>query len=195
MKKPTGIARGANASFEERDLRLGQTASARKLAGMGFKPRAPRKRRADMDRYDDRHLWMLSLLRSFVAKHGCDALRKATVVAPGAPLGTWAARVRRQGREGDLRQWLFEELERVPGWTWHKRSLMEGHEANIALLRRFVASKAVTVTPDDIRDLGWWIHYRRQAQRTGVLPPKLAAALEKIPGWTWRQRDNARSKR
>lgn len=138
-------------------------------------------------RYDDRHRWMLSLLRDFVAKHGWDAVTPGLVVPPGANLGNWVQHRRSFHKQGRLAAWLRDELESIPGWMWQPRR--EKQEHKLALLREYLDRYGwgpLTIkTVYNGVELGRWVADRRHDYRLGQIDPWVAEQLETLPGWTW----------
>ncbi len=65
----------------------------------------------------DNHLRALKSLRDFVAEHGWDNLEWNTQVGD-VKIGWWHGTRRRQYKNGELADWLIEELESIPGWKW-----------------------------------------------------------------------------
>jgi hypothetical protein len=153
----------------------------------------PQRRRKPTraEKLAEQHRWKLSLLRSFIARHGWSALNKDSVVPPGVNLFNFV-RTRRQqyhhGRRGkEMPHWLIVECESVPGWSWDPvRDLLK---RGFDTVRTFVHEhgwQAMTVeTVVDGVSLSQWCANRRMEKRQGRLDPWLARALESIPGWSW----------
>ncbi len=140
-----------------------------------------RKRRA---RREEPQRWRLSLLRSFISKHGADALTMDTRVAPGVAIGSWATVMRTRYRQGTLAAWLCEGLEAIPGWTW--TPLADRKRGYAARLAAYVRDGGLTL--EELLALGRWIRLRRTDFARGKLRRGLRQALETISGWSWEQR-------
>src|SRR5690606_34098949 len=60
---------------------------------------------------------ILALLRRFIREHGWAELRSDTELE-GVALGRFVSNARRRNRHDRVSDWLREELEAIPGWTW-----------------------------------------------------------------------------
>ena len=152
-----------------------------------------RNDRSGWDRhFEAHHRKRLRQLRGFVAKHGFVGIKHAVV--GGQNLGDWVYDRRRAYRGGRLPRWLAEELERVPGWSWHPgttptASIEAHHRSRLDLLERYTAAHGwqdcgFKWTVRGVK-LGHWIHRCRWMHRQGTIEPWLAASLEGIAGWSW----------
>ena len=133
------------------------------------------------------HRWKLSLLRTFIAKHGWAKLGRKTVVPPGVRLFSWVATRRVDYRNDRIADWLVAECESIPGWSWSP--FRDAYQRTLDLLRRYVkkhgwaAVKGETIL-EGIR-LHRWMAHRRGEYKRGTLDRWVVDALEAIPGWTW----------
>jgi hypothetical protein len=139
---------------------------------------------------DDEQRWKLSLLRSYVRKHGWSKLRQATVVSPGVKLGRWVSGCRRRYLAGTLQPFLATGLERIPGWSWDP--LRDRYTRNIDILRRFIRRHGWDALRADTNVDGMlvskWCATRREDYHRGELDTWVRRALEGIPGWSWQPR-------
>jgi hypothetical protein len=137
-------------------------------------------------RRDEEHLYKVSLLREFVARHGWKELRKDTRYK-GVALFNWVHSRRTDYRTGEIRDFLVPLVEAIPGWSWDP--VRDRHRRNLDNLRNFVRVHgwdALTWdTEVDGVQLAQWCATRRQEYRRGVLPAWIATALEAIPDWSW----------
>ena len=158
------------------------------MAPARLRKRKPARSRAEayQRRRDEEHLYKLSLLREFVAKHGWKELRKDTRYK-GAALFNWVHQRRTEYKTGEIRDFIVPLAEAIPGWSWDP--VRDRHRRNVDNLRQFVRTHgwdALTwETKVDGIALAQWCATRRQEYRRGVLPPWLGEALEAIPGWSW----------
>lgn len=144
----------------------------------------------------EQHLWKLSLLRDFVAKHGWTTLKRGTVVPPGVNLYRWVTARRVDYRADKIATWLASECERVPGWEWSVFD--EAHRRNLDNLRAFtkkhgwdaLATKPVLA---GVR-LDKWVAHRRDEYRRHCLDAWLIRGLEALPGWTWDPRRSSQER-
>jgi hypothetical protein len=140
------------------------------------------------DRFEDAHRWKLSLLRAFAKKHGMDALRSDTVVAPGVRIGMWVEGRRRQFHAGGLAPWLRDAFEEIPGWSWDN-FVAQRHRRNLAALRAFAERHGSVRQPWRTarvpHRLRVWTTTVRRHRANGALPLWLAKELDELPGWIW----------
>lgn len=135
----------------------------------------------------EQHLWKLSLLRKFIAKHGWAALKRGTVVPPGVHLYSYVAIRRNDWRNDRIESWLAAECERIPGWSW--APFRDGLRKSLDHLRAYVCKHGweglgLPRYVGGIR-LDRWVGHRREEYKRGVLARWLVDALEAIPGWSW----------
>jgi len=127
----------------------------------------------------------LELLKSYIAAHGWKEVRSSTR-ANGFHLGHWITMRRSQYRRGELPDWLRQELEAIPGWTWTPRE--DEQRRKLALCRRYVErhgwERLTRKTVVDGVNVGLWIRVKRRAYAAGKLPVWLREELETIPGWS-----------
>ena len=94
-------------------------------------------------------------------------------------------------------------LERVPGWAWEV-DVEAAWQEKLAELEAHVRARGALPPARDPSNLGQWVNTQRHAKkvtgdaRTGIwsvvtrlpggstkMTPERAAALERVPGWTW----------
>lgn len=160
----------------------------------GDRRREARKRTKDA--ITERHLWKLSLLRAFIAKHGWDKLGKQTIVPPGVRLYTWIRARRVDYQSGQIADWLVTECEGIPGWSWSP--VQDAYRRNLDNLRAGVRKHGwdwLRTKPvvDDIQ-LERWVAHRRSEHNRGTIERWLIRALEAIPGWTWDPRTESQTR-
>ena len=128
----------------------------------------------------------VQILRRFVAEHGMERLRRGTRVS-GFHLGHWVTVRRTDYRRGTLPEWLQQELEAIPGWTWDP--VATRYHEYLDLMKDFAASERLDrLTSKTVyrgRSLGIWATCRRVDYRKGKLPRWVEEELESIPGWAW----------
>jgi len=133
----------------------------------------------------------LAVLEKYVAQHGWEKVTRRTLV-DGFHLGHWISVRRTDYKRGILSDYLIEQLEAIPGWTWDP--VKTRYHRYLQLLRQYVdengfqSFNARTVYRN-VR-LGAWATCRRVDSREGRLSPWLKQELEKIPGWTWSVKDD-----
>ena len=137
--------------------------------------------------FEDTHRRNLDNLRTFVRKHGWEALATKPVM-DGARLDKWVYHRREEYKQGELDAWLVRGLEALPGWTWDPRRA--GYERNLRALREYIAQHGwSSITAHFVTEsgahLGYWIVSVRALYRRGQLDAWVAAELERVPGWTW----------
>lgn len=167
--------------------------AARKTKAALRREKAQRRARRPkkLSTIDERHLWMLSLLRHYADKRGLSTLVSRTRVAPGVALGRWVDHRREDYRVGRLASWIEEALEKIDGWTWEPVDARQ--RKKLAALRdfvsthgweRFAASRAGTVHKGVT--IGRWVAQLRIRHTRGTVSEWLSRELEAIPGWSWR---------
>src|SRR6266545_953441 len=92
-----------------------------------------RRRNRKQDALAEQHLWKLSLLRAFIAKHGWAKLSKKTIVPPGVRLHNWVRARRVDYDSGEIASWLVNECEGIPGWSWSP--VQDAYRRNLDNLR------------------------------------------------------------
>ena len=134
----------------------------------------------------DGHSRNIKLLQEFVGNNGLEMLRDETVVS-GVSIGKWVSHARRKYRNGELPDWLRDELEAITGWSWDP--VADRHRQDVGRLRTFVAKhgwkKFKDETVIDGVDIGSWVSHIRQKYKAGKLRDWLAVELENISGWRW----------
>jgi hypothetical protein len=90
-------------------------------------------------------------------------------------------------RQGKLPEWLKEELESIPGWSWDPRQ--DERRRKLKVLRRYVDrygwKRFNTQTKAYGVNLGSWVNCVRTEFTKGKLSNWLREELEAIPGWRW----------
>ena len=136
----------------------------------------------------ERHRHVMKLLQDFVAEHGWDNLNRKTQV-DGVNLGWWCYIRRLQYKDGELADWLVEELESIPGWSWESTVRRERHRRALKLLHDFVAEQGWDNLNQNTRvdgvNLGRWCYERRRQYKNGELADWLVEELQSVPGWKW----------
>ena len=69
------------------------------------------------------HLRNIAILKQFLGEHGWENLEQKTVV-DRVRIGVWVKQLRTEYKRGGLAEWLADDLEKIPGWTW-KDGLMK----------------------------------------------------------------------
>jgi hypothetical protein len=142
---------------------------------------------------EDQHRWKLSLLRSFYAKRGPDALRPKTVVAPGVRLGAWVIYRRMAYRRGEMAPWLRDEFEKIPGWSWNAprtERWLRRLRVLKTYVRRFGWDSMTLGTRFRGEDIGRWVADLRHDYRRGNISSDVVSRVEEIPGWSWTPRED-----
>lgn len=143
-------------------------------------------------RVDDSRRANLDRLRKLARQHG--QLPGLTAVAriDGHCIGSWLSTCWRQREAGTIDPALERQLERIPGWIWH-RSREGQHRYKLKLLQKYLESR-------DLEDLSsrptfrgvnlqnWVTAIRAKFTRLCNLPDWLELEMEKIPGWSWTPR-------
>lgn len=133
-------------------------------------------------------------LLTYVARHGTARVPVAYREPDGYPLGTWVRTHRQSGHRKPLSGDQRQRLEALPGWTFD--SLVDvAFEQSMEALRSFAAAHGHVRLPRDGRwggaDLRGFCGRHRTAYWQGDLPGERVAALESIPGWSWRPQEQA----
>lgn len=130
------------------------------------------------------HLGVLALLREHIAKHGWARLTSKRLVAGGVDLVGWIERRRTAYRHDRIAEWLADECDRIPGWTWDP--VREKKRRTIDRIRSLVRQYGWERFPTKAGFLlSRWIVHRREEYRRRVLERWIVDALEAIPGWSW----------
>ncbi len=153
-------------------------------------------RRRKADALAEQHLWKDSLLLAFIAKHGWGKLTKRTIVPPGVRLHTWIRARRVDYQSGKIADWLVNECESIPGWSWSP--IQDAYRRNLDNLRRLVRKHGwdwLRTKPivEGLR-LDKWVAHRRREYHAGTIERWLVPALEAIPGWTWDPRTESKTR-
>jgi superfamily II DNA or RNA helicase len=127
-------------------------------------------------------------LTAYVDRAGTAAVSAGLVEPEGYTLGRWATDQRAAFRAGRLAAERAARLEKLPSWSWGRGDAewTQGWRA----LRRFVRRHGHARVPVVYWDawgfwLSEWVDDARARQAS--VPPLRRAALEALPGWTWRR--------
>ncbi|MCP4675522.1 MAG: hypothetical protein GY854_08455 [Deltaproteobacteria bacterium] len=126
------------------------------------------------------------LLLRYVEREGF-ATVSHTHMEEGQRLGQWVRIQRRShNRMSAARK---AALERLPGWTW--TALKDPWKEKYILLQDYVEREGRATIPDTYivngEFLGEWVASQRRNR--GKLSDAHKAALERLPGWKWREHD------
>ena len=129
------------------------------------------------------------LLADYSARRGTAVLTDEVIV-DGVDLQAWTASQRHAYAGDRLHKSSIELLERLPGWEWDADAArwVQG----MAVAHQYVQSAGGLESVDrDTRvgafQLGHWIQRCREDYRAGTMPGARSAALEALPGWSWKQ--------
>ena len=157
--------------------------------------RSRRRRNAKLSRTEREaieHRRKASLPREFVRAQGWKELRAGTIVDDVKLFG-WVHRRRQDYRKGQIADWLVDECEAVPGWSWDP--IRDRQRRGVDALRKFVRKHGWDALTLDTREngvvLSTWAAARRREYRRRVLTKWIVLALEAIPGWSWKARDDS----
>jgi hypothetical protein len=136
----------------------------------------------------------VALLRRFMQERGWARLPSPVPEMRHRGVDLRACIVQWRGRyaAGELPKNLAQALDAVPGWEW---SGEEGQQREVVALARSLLDRRIDGKRLDLPtllDLGSWILHRRAACAAGTLSPQLRRQLERIPGWTWSQKEGPR---
>jgi superfamily II DNA or RNA helicase len=125
---------------------------------------------------------------AFAAQYGHTRVPQGHHV-DGRDLGAWVTDQRIAHRKGQLRADRVYTLEAIPSWTWDP--LEDDFQAGLAELQAFVAARGharvpVTYETSSGFPLARWVVHRRTDYRKGAISGDRVAALEVLPGWTWK---------
>lgn len=142
-----------------------------------------------------RSVWgeALALLHEYVQEHGRVPSRSARF--RGVRLGAWAEAQRKLWRTGGrgMNPARAAALEAVPGWSWAPGQGPWFEKC--ALLGQYVREHGCLPPRRSTRYRGacldTWVSRQRRSHRLSAssLTPEKRAALEAIPGWSWRAAD------
>jgi uncharacterized protein (DUF2132 family) len=139
-----------------------------------------------------RLLQSLNYLKQFVAERGWEQLGRRTRIN-GFHLGHWVSMRRSEYRRGTLTDWMRNELESIPGWTWDPTSDLQQRKLDV--LRRFAEQRGMARLTTTTRfrgvNLGMWVAGRRRAYEQGRLSAETVAQFESIEGWSWVANENS----
>jgi Helicase associated domain len=129
------------------------------------------------------------LLADYSARRGTAVLTDDTTF-DGVDLQVWTVAQRHSYAEHHLSDNSIQLLERLPGWEWDADTArwIQG----IAAANLYIGSHGSLEGVDrDTRvgafRLGHWIQRCREDHRADTMPAARAAALEALPGWSWKQ--------
>ena len=140
--------------------------------------------------------WEDSLDRVKVFQQSKDRIPQRTEVdADGVNIGRWVATQREAYHAGKLSAERISALEGVPGWAWRVQVGPTGKtswENRFNRLRDFRMvegrlPRQGEVDGDGVK-LGSWIKEQRKVYRRKQMSADRIAALEEVPGWSWRER-------
>jgi len=128
----------------------------------------------------------LGILKSHIVEHGGKSVKRGKVVS-GIDLDLWVVQKRKHFMRGVLPQWLREELESIPNWSWDP--VGDARRKNLRLLHAFIndyglESLDIYTEVDGVK-IGSWCADCRKRRKNGELEPWLRDQLDNIPGWTW----------
>jgi len=132
----------------------------------------------------------LSALKTFVRREGHAGVPHAHR-EDGFKLGWWVTSRRSDYSRGRLDAERIRLLEAVRGWAWRRK---DPFIVNLERLHRFVEREGHARIPSKHREegfyLGRWVEHARRAHADGRLPRDKARLLERLPGWTWRPKED-----
>lgn len=140
--------------------------------------------------------WELGYVRlcAYVAERGTARVPVAYRDPDGYPLGTWVRTHRKPGHRKPLTDQQQARLEALPDWTFD--NLVDiAFDTGLAALRSFAERHGHVRLARDARkygqDLPGFCARHRAAFHRGELAADRIAALESVPGWSWRPKEQA----
>jgi len=134
----------------------------------------------------------LDYLKQFVAEHGWERLGRRTRIN-GFHLGHWVSMRRSEYRRGEIADWMRDELESIPGWTWDPTNDLQRKKLDV--LRQFAEQRGLERLTTTTRfrgvNLGMWVAGRRRAYEQGRLDAETVAQFESVEGWSWVVNENS----
>lgn len=129
------------------------------------------------------------LLAGYSSRRGTSVLTDEATIH-GIDLQAWTVAQRQAYSEDRLPNSSIELLERLPGWDWDADTarwvqgitaagLYIGNHGDLMGIERDTRVGAFR--------LGHWVQRCREDYRAGAMPVARAAALEALPGWSWKQ--------
>jgi hypothetical protein len=129
----------------------------------------------------------LTALRNYLDEHATLDDIDSVVEIRGLALGHWVKRCRDDYRNGSLDAGQIDDLESLPGWTWHRPD--EQWRRGIAALHSYYLSYGSAQPPQktviDGFPIGGWVHGCRRDYQQGTLSAEHVAELEAVPTWAW----------
>ncbi|QYL20269.1 helicase associated domain-containing protein (plasmid) [Mycolicibacterium pallens] len=129
------------------------------------------------------------LLAEYSARRGTTVLTEE-ITFDGVDLQAWAAAQRHAYAEGRMHHSSIQWLEGLSDWDWDADTArwIQG----VTAAKQYVAHRGSIDSADrDTRvgafRLGHWIQRCREDHRAATLPAERLAALEALPGWSWKQ--------
>jgi hypothetical protein len=131
-------------------------------------------------------------LTEYVREHGNARVIPKYVTPDGYKLGLWMANLR--SRRSGLDPAKVQQLEAVPGWTWHPHA--DQWEDGFRHLTEYVerrgdARPVRKVVCDDGFKLGQWVTVQRTTKAKKEMDEQRVRRLEALPNWTWDPRADA----
>jgi len=137
----------------------------------------------------------LDIVKRHVAQNGIESVNRQAIVE-GFHIGHWVCMRRMDYHRGQLPDWLKNELDALPGWTWNP--IDDARRRNLAILQRFVKKHGMEAlnqrTEFEGVLLGSWAQSSRKCYEKGTLPDWLTKEFEKLPGWQWNPENPKRAK-
>jgi hypothetical protein len=135
----------------------------------------------------------LRLLRQFALREGHCCI-PSSHHERGFDLAHWVERQRGLFRHRRMPRDRARALRAVPGWSWRGASRDHRFLRALTLLRRFATRAGHTRVPSMHAapgvNLNRWVVEQRAAYHAGRLQRARIRALESVPGWTWRPRED-----
>jgi superfamily II DNA or RNA helicase len=132
----------------------------------------------------------IQLLQQFISREGHSRVPSSHLEEQFA-LGQWVSNRRSLFNRGQLNTDEKKRLEDIPGWEWSPRK--RANETGIQLLQQFISREGHSRVPsrhlEEQFALGQWVSRRRTSYARGKMLSTEQHQLEKIPGWTWTNRE------
>lgn len=177
-----GFPLGAWTKARRAEFRKGSLNEERRRTLEALPGWAPDVRQARRDSF-------MSALRAFVAREGHAIVPRGHTEAT-LQLGNWVHQQRNDYRRGRMSERRRKVLDCVPGWVWEP--FRESAERMLDAVRQFADEHGHADVPYTHRDgsfsVGVWVSEQRALHRDGRLDGERKAALEGLPGWSWKDR-------